>query len=139
MSNQCENKIKDLIERLENYPTCMSCYLKSEESIAATELKNKFIQIIKEELEVLNKENNPAFETAEARFFVAIKDGEIVGRVAAIINWFEVKEQKIKKMRNPQNRETQEQKQIPDDEFFASNSMRCSTLKFKMFFWNPKV
>jgi len=55
--------------------------------------------IIKEELEVLNKENNPAFETAEARFFVAIKDGEIVGRVAAIINWFEVKEQKIKKMR----------------------------------------
>ena len=55
--------------------------------------------IIKEELEVLNKENNPAFETAEARFFVAIKDGEIVGRVAAIINWYEVKEQQIKKMR----------------------------------------
>lgn len=55
--------------------------------------------IISEELEVLNKEKNPAFENAEARFFVAIKNGEIVGRIAAIINWYEVKEQHIKKMR----------------------------------------
>ena len=55
--------------------------------------------IIKEELEVLNKNNNPAFENAEARFFVAINNGEIVGRVATIINWHEVNEQQIKKMR----------------------------------------
>lgn len=55
--------------------------------------------IIKEELKVLDKNENPAFENAEARYFVAIKNGEIVGRVAAMINWYEVKEQKIKKMR----------------------------------------
>ena len=55
--------------------------------------------IISEELEVLDKDKNPAFENAEARFFVAIKNGEIVGRIAAIINWYEVKEQHIKKMR----------------------------------------
>ena len=55
--------------------------------------------IIKDELEVLDKQKNPAFENAEARFFVAIKNGKIVGRIAAIINWYEVKEQQINKMR----------------------------------------
>ena len=55
--------------------------------------------IIKEELEVLNKKHNPAFENAEARFFIAIKNGETVGRIAAIINWHEVNNQQIKKMR----------------------------------------
>ena len=55
--------------------------------------------IIKEELDVLNKEINPAFENAEAFFFVAIQNNKIVGRIAAIINWYEVKNQKIKKMR----------------------------------------
>tara|TARA_B100000795_G_C22748858_1_gene418503 strand:+ start:86 stop:1216 length:1131 start_codon:yes stop_codon:yes gene_type:complete len=55
--------------------------------------------IIKEELEVLSKDSNPAFENAEARFFIAIRKGTIVGRIAAIINWYEVKEQKIQKMR----------------------------------------
>ncbi len=55
--------------------------------------------IIKEELEVLDKEANPAFENAEARYFVAIKNGKIVGRIAAIINWYEIKEQQLKKMR----------------------------------------
>jgi len=55
--------------------------------------------IIKEELDGLDKSKNPAFENAEARFFVAIKNGEIVGRVAAIINRYEVNQQQIKKMR----------------------------------------
>lgn len=55
--------------------------------------------IIKQELEVLDKEKNPAFENAEAHFFIALKNGKIVGRIAAIINWYEVKKQKIKKMR----------------------------------------
>ena len=55
--------------------------------------------IIAEELETLNKDKNPAFENAEARFFVAIKNNKIVGRIAAIINWYEVKKQEIKKMR----------------------------------------
>ena len=55
--------------------------------------------IIAEELETLNKDKNPAFENAEARYFVAIKNNKIVGRIATIINWYEVKEQQIKKMR----------------------------------------
>ncbi|GMN05380.1 hypothetical protein MTsPCn5_07680 [Croceitalea sp. MTPC5] len=55
--------------------------------------------IIKDELETFDKDKNPAFKTAEARFFLAVKNGEIVGRVAAIVNWIEVKEQKLKKMR----------------------------------------
>ena len=55
--------------------------------------------IIKEELGVLNKEKNPAFENAEARFFIAIKNGKTVGRIAAIINFYEVNKQLIKKMR----------------------------------------
>ena len=55
--------------------------------------------IIKEELKVLDKNENPAFENAEARFFIALKNDKIVGRIAAIINRHEVNEQKIKKMR----------------------------------------
>ena len=55
--------------------------------------------IIKDELQTLNKDVNPAFEHASARFFLAYKDGKIVGRVAAIINSYEVEQQGIKKMR----------------------------------------
>lgn len=55
--------------------------------------------IIKEELETFDKTKNPAFKTADARFFLAYKNKEIVGRVVAIINWLEVREQKIKKIR----------------------------------------
>ena len=55
--------------------------------------------IIKQEMNVLDKKQNPAFENAKARFFVAIKNEKIVGRIAAIINWYEVKQQQIKKMR----------------------------------------
>ncbi len=55
--------------------------------------------IIKDELQTLDKEVNPAFEHANARFFLAFKDGKIVGRIAAIINSYEVERQGIKKMR----------------------------------------
>ena len=55
--------------------------------------------IIKDELESFDKNINPVFEHADARFFLAYKNNTIVGRVAAIINWTEVNEQKIKKMR----------------------------------------
>ncbi|WP_026755876.1 GNAT family N-acetyltransferase [Sediminibacter sp. Hel_I_10] len=55
--------------------------------------------IIKQELETFDKSKNPIFQDAEARFFLAFKDGELVGRIAAIINWLEVKEQQQKKMR----------------------------------------
>ncbi|MFS4469192.1 GTP cyclohydrolase [Maribacter sp. 2210JD10-5] len=55
--------------------------------------------IIKDELETFDKSKNPVFKDAEAWFFLAYKNNEIVGRVAAIINWLEVKEQGIAKMR----------------------------------------
>lgn len=55
--------------------------------------------IIKDELETFDKNVNPVFKHAEARYFVAIKNNEIVGRVAAIINYTEINEQKLKKMR----------------------------------------
>src|SRR5690606_29925794 len=55
--------------------------------------------IIKQELETFDKKKNPIFHDADARFFLALKNGEIVGRVAAIINWLEVNNQQQKKMR----------------------------------------
>ncbi len=55
--------------------------------------------LIKDEVDSFDKNKNPVFEHAEARFFLAYKGHEIVGRVIAIINWFEVNDQKIKKMR----------------------------------------
>jgi len=55
--------------------------------------------IINDELESFDKTKNPAFENAEARFFLAFKENQIVGRIAAIINWIEIDQQQIKKMR----------------------------------------
>jgi len=55
--------------------------------------------IIKDELETFNKDKNPAFQSAEAHFFLAYHGNKIVGRVAAIINHIEVHEQNVKKMR----------------------------------------
>ncbi|WP_138434103.1 GNAT family N-acetyltransferase [Winogradskyella algicola] len=55
--------------------------------------------IIKQELETFNKDKNPIFKDAEARFFLAYKGNTVVGRIAAIVNWLEVNKQQIKKMR----------------------------------------
>jgi len=55
--------------------------------------------IIKDELDSFNPAINPIFKEAEAHFFLAYKNGKIVGRLAAMINWTEVKIQKVKKMR----------------------------------------
>lgn len=55
--------------------------------------------IIKEELETLDNTVNPVFQNADARFFLAQINGKAVGRIAAIINWYEVNQQNIKKMR----------------------------------------
>ena len=55
--------------------------------------------IISQELATFDKDANPIFNDAEATFFLAYKDGKIVGRIAAIINWLEVKNQDQKKMR----------------------------------------
>ena len=55
--------------------------------------------IIADELETFDKNKNPAFKTAEARFFLAIKDNKVAGRVVAMVNWLEVNDQKVRKMR----------------------------------------
>lgn len=55
--------------------------------------------IIADELESFDKTNNPAFKNAEAYFYLAYKDNEIVGRITAIINWDEVNNQQKKKVR----------------------------------------
>jgi len=55
--------------------------------------------IIGQELETFNKDKNPIFNDAEATFILAYKDGNLVGRIAAIVNWIEVKKQNQLKMR----------------------------------------
>ena len=55
--------------------------------------------IINDELETFNKDRNPAFQSAQAQFFLAYQGTKIVGRVAAIINHVEVNEQQLRKMR----------------------------------------
>ncbi len=55
--------------------------------------------LINEEVDSFDKTINPVFEHADARFFLAFQNKKIVGRVVAIINWTEIKEQKINKMR----------------------------------------
>lgn len=55
--------------------------------------------IINDELEVFDREKNPVFENAEIRFFMAWSDGIAVGRVAAIFNWIEIRQQKKAKIR----------------------------------------
>lgn len=55
--------------------------------------------LIKDELETLDKTKNPVFKNAEADYFLAKKDGKIVGRIAVIINHLEVNEIGKKKVR----------------------------------------
>ncbi len=55
--------------------------------------------IIREELKTFDKKENPVFNDAEARLFLAYKDNKLVGRIAAIINSLEVDKQGVKKMR----------------------------------------
>lgn len=55
--------------------------------------------LISEEMEVFDRQLNPVFEFSEARLFMAYREGEAVGRVAAIINWNEVEKQGKPKIR----------------------------------------
>lgn len=55
--------------------------------------------LIADELETFDKDKNPAFKSADAKFYLAYKDNKIVGRIAAIINWNEVNDQQKKKVR----------------------------------------
>jgi len=55
--------------------------------------------IINEEIETIDRQINPVYQNSSARFFLAFKKGVIVGRIAAIINWIEIKEIKKNKVR----------------------------------------
>lgn len=55
--------------------------------------------IIKDELENFDKNINPSFEIADAFFYGAYKNGTMVGRVAVILNNYEINSQHIKKVR----------------------------------------
>lgn len=55
--------------------------------------------IIADELESFDKTKNPAFENAEAYFYIAYKDNKMAGRITAIVNWSEVNDQQKKKVR----------------------------------------
>ena len=55
--------------------------------------------IIDDELEAFDKKSNPIFHQAEAHFYTAHRDGVMVGRITAIINWDEVNDQKKNKVR----------------------------------------
>ncbi|HEX9981120.1 MAG TPA: GTP cyclohydrolase [Flavobacterium sp.] len=55
--------------------------------------------LISEEAESFDREKNPVFLSAEAKFYLAYKDGKPAGRIAAIINWDEVNRQEKRKVR----------------------------------------
>lgn len=55
--------------------------------------------IIADELDSMDHTKNPVFKNAEARYFMAYKGDKPVGRICAIINHIEVKEQGKPKMR----------------------------------------
>lgn len=55
--------------------------------------------LIKDELETLDSSKNPVFKNAEATYFLALKDGQLAGRIAVIINRVEIEELDKKKVR----------------------------------------
>ncbi len=55
--------------------------------------------LISDEMETFDKKKNPVFKNAEAYFYLAYLNNQIVGRVAAIINWDEVEQLGRKKIR----------------------------------------
>ncbi|MDC1048508.1 GTP cyclohydrolase [Flavobacteriaceae bacterium] len=55
--------------------------------------------LINDEIETIDPDLNPVYQNAIASFFLAYQDEEIVGRIAAIVNWIEVKEIKKSKVR----------------------------------------
>ncbi len=52
-----------------------------------------------DEMGTLRKDKNPAFDYCEAKYFLAYKDGKVVGRVAAILNHAFIEKWKNKYMR----------------------------------------
>lgn len=56
-------------------------------------------QLIRDDMEIFNKEKNPAFDNADARLFLACRDGRPVGRVAAILSRVANEKYKTKNLR----------------------------------------
>lgn len=55
--------------------------------------------IIKDEVAGFDKNVNPVFKNADARLYLAYKNNKPVGRIAAIVNWTEVRDQNVCKVR----------------------------------------
>ncbi len=55
--------------------------------------------LIKDEMETLDADKNPVFQNAEAWYYLAYRNKEIVGRIAVILNHLEIDEQGKKKIR----------------------------------------
>ena len=55
--------------------------------------------LINDEIETIDPDLNPVYQNANASFFLAYQDEKIVGRIAAIVNWIEIKEIKKSKVR----------------------------------------
>ncbi|GGB67581.1 hypothetical protein GCM10007424_04410 [Flavobacterium suaedae] len=55
--------------------------------------------LISDELENFDETKNPAFKNADVKLFLAKKGNEIVGKIAAIVNWQEIKLQNKLKVR----------------------------------------
>jgi GNAT superfamily N-acetyltransferase len=55
--------------------------------------------IISEEINNFTQGVNPSLDDCDLNLFLAVEDNLIIGRIAAIINWHEVKTQKIRKIR----------------------------------------
>ena len=48
--------------------------------------------IINEEIETIDPKTNPVYQNADARFYLAYQGDKVVGLIAAMVNWIEVKE-----------------------------------------------
>lgn len=55
--------------------------------------------LIKDEMETLNRKKNPVFKNADAWFYLAYRQNQIVGRIAVIVNHLEINKQKKPKIR----------------------------------------
>jgi hypothetical protein len=55
--------------------------------------------LIQDELNTFDAKKNPVFEKAEATFYLAYKNNTAVGRMAVIVNWGEIHDQKKRKVR----------------------------------------
>ena len=55
--------------------------------------------IINQEINNFNEDLNPNLKDSSVELFLALEEKKVVGRIAVIINWFEVKKQKTNKIR----------------------------------------